>query len=194
MKPARALPHLVLASASPRRQELLHGLGLRFEVRPVSADESPLPGETPRQQVVRLARVKAEAEARSGELVLAADTIVEVDGLPLGKPATDERAREMLRALAGRWHRVATGIALCDPAIPRTASLCEISEVRLAALQDEEIDWYVASGEPMDRAGAYGIQERCGAWVRRIEGSYTNVVGLPLFEVIEALRELEAVE
>jgi septum formation protein len=166
------IPDLVLASGSPRRRELLEGLGVRFTVRPVDLDESPLPGEAPRDYVLRLALEKAAAA--SGELVLAADTTVVVDGEILGKPRDDEDARRMLRLLSGREHSVLTGIALGKAA--------EVDEtlVRFAPLSPAEIDWYVATGEPRDKAGAYAIQGLGSLFVEGVEGSYSNVVGLPI--------------
>jgi septum formation protein len=166
------IPELILASGSPRRRELLEGLGVRFTVRPVDLDESPLPGEAPRDYVLRLAVEKAAAA--SGELVLAADTTVVVDGEILGKPRDDEDARRMLRLLSGREHSVLTGIALGKAA--------EVDEtlVRFAPLSEAEIDWYVATGEPRDKAGAYAIQGLGSLFVESVEGSYSNVVGLPI--------------
>jgi len=166
------IPELVLASGSPRRRELLEGLGVRFTVRPVDLDESPLPGEAPKDYVLRLAVEKAAAA--SGELVLAADTTVVVDGEILGKPRDDEDARRMLRLLSGREHSVLTGIAL--------GKVAEVDEtlVRFAPLSEAEIDWYVATGEPRDKAGAYAIQGLGSLFVEAVEGSYSNVVGLPI--------------
>jgi septum formation protein len=145
---------------------------VRFTVRPVDLDESPLPGEAPRDYVLRLAVEKAAAA--SGELVLAADTTVVVDGEILGKPRDDDDARRMLRLLSGREHSVLTGIALGKAA--------EVDEtlVRFAPLSEAEIDWYVATGEPRDKAGAYAIQGLGSLFVESVEGSYSNVVGLPI--------------
>ncbi|HET9229561.1 MAG TPA: Maf family protein [Thermoanaerobaculia bacterium] len=164
----------MLASGSPRRRELLEGLGLRFRVRPVDLDESPLPGEAPRDYVLRLALEKATARVEPGELVLAADTTVVVDGEILGKPQDDEDARRMLRLLSGRDHSVLTGIALGD------AAEVDETRVRFAPLSDAEIDWYVATGEPRDKAGAYAIQGLGSLFVESVEGNYWNVVGLPV--------------
>jgi len=170
------IPDLILASGSPRRRELLEGLGVRFKVRPVDLDESPLPGEAPRDYVLRLAVEKAAAA--SGELVLAADTTVVVDGEILGKPRDDDDARRMLRLLAGREHAVLTGIALHSS----SEKAAEVDEtlVRFAPLSEAEIDWYVATGEPRDKAGAYAIQGLGSLFVDAVEGSYSNVVGLPI--------------
>ena len=179
---------LILASASPRRRELLGGLGLRFETRSADVDETPHPGEEAEAYVVRLAREKAAAVARPGELVLAADTTVVVDGEILGKPLDAEDARRMLRQLAGREHEVLTGIALFE--VERTAARADLSRVRMAPLTDEEIDWYVATGEPMDKAGAYGIQGLGSLFVEAVDGNYTNVVGLPVPAVYKLFAEL----
>ncbi|HET9210525.1 MAG TPA: Maf family protein [Thermoanaerobaculia bacterium] len=199
------MPHLpgtlVLASASPRRRELLGGLGLRFEVRSADVDETPHPGEEPEAYVVRLAREKAAAVARPGELVLAADTTVVVDGEILGKPVDADDARRMLRQLAGREHEVLTGIALFEVLSEvlaaarnghpeKTAARADLSRVRIAPLTDEEIDWYVATGEPMDKAGAYGIQGLGSLFVEAVDGNYTNVVGLPVPAVYRLFAEL----
>lgn len=174
-------PRLVLASASPRRRELLALLGLEFAVRPVDLDERALAGEAPADHVRRLAREKAAASAGEGELVLAADTVVAVDGEILGKPSGAEEARRMLARLSGRAHEVFTGVALrLGGSSPREAVAVVRTAVRFAPLTGAEIDWYVASGEPFDKAGAYAIQGLGALLVEEIEGNYTNVVGLPL--------------
>jgi septum formation protein len=186
----------VLASASPRRRELLSRLGLEFEVRAVDTDETPRPGETPEALVLRLALAKARAAARPGELALGADTVVAADGALLGKPADDEDARRMLAALSGRSHEVWTGVALVEvPAAAGTGRLRERAracrtEVVFRALSESEIDAYVASGEPRDKAGAYAIQGGAANFVARVDGDYTNVVGLPLPLVEELLAVL----
>ena len=185
-----APPRLVLASASPRRSELLAGLGLAFTVRPAAVDETPRPGEDPAALVERLAREKAAMVARPGELVLAADTEVAVDGRPLGKPADAADAARMLTLLAGRQHEVVTGVALLDADSGRLAAGVERTRVLFAPLSPREIDWYVSSGEPMDRAGAYAIQGLGALLVRAVEGNYLNVVGLPLPLVYDLCRQL----
>ncbi len=182
---------LVLASASPRRREILANAGFRFEVRPASVDETPLPQEDPLGHVKRLAQAKAEAvTAGPGEIVLAADTVVVLDGGILGKPADAGEARQMLRRLAGREHEVITGICL------RHAGGwivdAESTRVSFLPLSPEEIEAYVASGEPMDKAGAYGIQGLASKFVHRVEGCYFNVVGLPVALVYRHLRSLRA--
>ncbi|QQR75385.1 MAG: septum formation inhibitor Maf [Holophagales bacterium] len=173
--------HLVLASGSPRRREMLAALGLELVVRPVDLDESALPGERPEVYVRRLALAKARARCAPGEAVLAADTVVAVEGALLGKPRDADDARAMLAHLAGREHEVFTGVALVLGGEPRReASTVERTAVVFAPLAAAEIDWYVASGEPMDKAGAYAIQGLGALLVEEIRGNYSNVVGLPL--------------
>jgi septum formation protein len=183
---------LILASASPRRRELLAQAGYVFEVRPAQVNEDPRAGEDPIAYVVRLAREKAQAVflgagnrdqgsavANEGSvIVLGADTTVEVDGRILGKPEDAADAARMLRMLSGRTHRVITGVAIVTA--ERTEVAAEVTGVRFLTLSDEEIAEYVATGEPMDKAGAYAIQGRAAKWIPRIEGDYFNVVGLPL--------------
>jgi septum formation protein len=178
--PLSHLPTLVLASASPRRRELLAGLGLRFTIRAADLDETPRPGEDPETTVLRLAREKAAALAHPGELVLAADTDVVLDGEILGKPRDPEDARRMLARIAGREHTVFSGVALEEPGRDRRASALAVSRVRMAAMTPERIEWYVATGEPLDKAGSYAVQGIGALLVEEIFGSYTNVVGLPL--------------
>jgi septum formation protein len=171
--------HLVLASASPRRREILETLQVEFSCRPVDLDETPLADELPHDYVRRLACAKAEAQARAGEIVLAADTIVVLDGALLGKPDTPETAREMLRSLAGRQHEVFTGVAIhIAPGLTRDA--VARTKVTIAPLSEEEISWYVDTGESSDKAGAYAIQGLGALLVESIDGNYSNVVGLPL--------------
>ncbi len=183
-------PTLVLASASQRRLELLRGLGVEPLVRPAAVDERALPGEAPADHVRRLAIAKARAEARPGELVLAADTIVVLDDELLGKPEDAAEAEAMLRRLAGREHRVFTGVALFEPAAGRLAARVSETAVRLAPLSAEEIRRYVATGEPLDKAGAYAIQGRGSLFVEGIAGDYGTVVGLPLALLPDLFREL----
>jgi septum formation protein len=156
---------------------------VRFAVRAADVDETPRPDEPPRAYVLRLAREKAAVRVDAGEVVLAADTAVVVDGEILGKPADDADARRMLRRLSGREHTVLTGIALAErpPAgEPRLVADVDEARVRMAALSDEEIAWYAATGEPRDKAGAYAIQGLGALFVEGIEGSFSNVVGLPI--------------
>jgi septum formation protein len=168
-------------------------LGVRFTVRAVDLDESPRPGEEPRAYVLRLAREKAAAQAGPGELVLAADTAVVVDGEILGKPKDPDDARRMLRSLScqasGRDHTVLTGIALEEPGRGRASDVVE-TRVRMAALTDEEIAWYVGTGEPMDKAGAYAIQGLGSLFVEAVDGNYSNVVGLPVPAVYRLFAKL----
>jgi septum formation protein len=182
-------PRLVLASASPRRRQLLATLGVPAEVDPADVDEARLPGEAPDRYVLRLAGDKAERvwARRGGSLpVLAADTAVIVDDCILGKPADAAEAGSMLRALSGRTHRVLTGVALrSGPGLE--TRLCT-SLVSFRELGRAEIDAYWASGEPADKAGAYAIQGYGGAFVERIEGSWSGIVGLPLCETWRLLH------
>jgi len=187
----REAPSLILASSSPRRRDLLAGLGVRFAVRPVDLDETPRPGEVPRDYVRRLAEEKATARRGPGELVLAADTSVVLDGEILGKPADEAEARAMLGRLAGREHTVLTGIALAGGAEAGDGvrALVEESRVRIAPMSEEEIAWYAATGEGLDKAGAYAAQGVGALFVEAIAGDYTNVVGLPLPATYRLFRE-----
>jgi septum formation protein len=180
---------LVLASASPRRQELLRSAGIPFEVQPADLSEDPLPGEGARECAGRLAREKALAVARQRphDCVLGADTVVVVDGQLLGKPSDAADAARMLRLLSGREHQVITGVCLVVSGQSSVAS--ETTLVTLSELTDKEIADYVVSGEPMDKAGAYAIQGIASRWIPRIEGDYSNVVGLPVALVFRMLRE-----
>jgi septum formation protein len=185
-------PPLLLASASPRRRELLGQLGIGFTVVAVEIDETPRPHEAPGDLVLRLARAKAEAAlnaAAQGQWVLGADTVVAVDGSILGKPGDAVAAAAMLARLSGRRHSVHSGLALARPGFPtRARGVC--SRVWMRAITAGEIAAYVATGEPLGKAGAYAIQGRAAAFVRCLAGSYSNVVGLPLFELDEMLRGL----
>jgi septum formation protein len=194
---------LVLASASPRRQELLRNAGISFTVHPADIDERQLPGELAIDCAERLAREKALTvwRTRPQDLVLGADTIVVVDDAILGKPRDAADAARMLRLLSGRVHRVITGVCLVKPVLSgqysvasmkvaggdedtdknrELTSISEITLVTMSEISEEEIQAYVASGEPMDKAGAYAIQGMAARWVPRIEGDYSNVVGLPI--------------
>ncbi|OAB57817.1 hypothetical protein AY599_03875 [Leptolyngbya valderiana BDU 20041] len=180
---------LILASASPRRRELLAHFGLSFEVMPADIDESIRPGESPRAYVVRMAEEKARAVAaqHSQRVILAADTSVVIDEVILGKPETPEQAAGMLRALSGRAHQVMSAVALLRPGTEADHRL-SVTDVHFGSLSEGWIQAYIATGDPMDKAGAYGIQNAAGLKVRRIEGSYSGVVGLPLFETGELLE------
>lgn len=180
---------ILLASGSPRRRELLAQLGLQFEIAAPDVDETPLPGEAPVPYVGRLAVVKAMAVAAGDDtLVIAADTTVEIDGDILAKPADAAEARAMLRRLSGRAHHVHTGVALRRG----EHTLCEVvtAHVTFATLTDAQIDWYVATGEPMDKAGAYAVQGIGGVFVEKVDGSVSNVIGLPLHTVVRLAEQL----
>jgi septum formation protein len=198
---------LILASASPRRQELLRNAGIAFKVEPAEIDETPLAGELPRDCAERLAREKARTvhRRRPQHRVLGADTVVVVDEVILGKPRDRDDAARMLRLLSGRQHTVITGICLIEPypedlkngddlktgERPRAALETATSEatlVTMSRISEEEILDYVATGEPMDKAGAYAIQGIASRWIPRIEGDYSNVVGLPIARVYAMLR------
>lgn len=182
---------LVLASRSPRRQEILARAGFAFRVQPASVDESLISGESAREHVLRLARAKAAAvEADAEEIVLGADTVVVVDGEILAKPEDTVEAARMLRRLSGREHRVLTGVCLRRGGEFRLD--VETTRVWFARLTEEEIEDYVASGEPLDKAGGYAIQGLASKFVERIEGCYFNVVGLPVALVYRRLKEMLA--
>ncbi len=184
---------LVLASGSPRRSELLRSVGLEFEVIPADIDESVRPGESPSEYVARLSREKAAAVADglAGEVIIvAADTTVDIDGRILEKPLDDADARRMLGSLSGRTHLVHTGVTVSRfrlPGSPGTETQVVETVVRFVELTDDAIEWYLGTGEHLDKAGAYGIQGAAGAFVERIEGSITNVIGLPLAETLAIL-------
>jgi septum formation protein len=182
---------LILASASPRRAELLRNAGMSFSVEPACVAERSLPGEDPLAYAQRLARDKACAifEKHPDSVVLGADTIVVVDEHLLEKPADSHDAARMLRLLSGRVHRVITGVCLIAPGHEQSGA--EVTEVRFSKLEDREIMHYIESGEPMDKAGAYAIQGVASRWVERIDGCYFNVVGLPVPRVYRMIRALE---
>jgi len=184
---------LVLASRSPRRRELLASVGVQAEIRPADTDESVREGEGADGYVRRLAREKARAvPASRGELVLAADTAVVLGTEILGKPRDEDDARRMLRALSGRTHVVATGVhgLAAAEGVAREETLVVSTAVRLVTLSEERIAWYVGTGEPFDKAGAYAVQGAGGSLVRGIAGSVSNVVGLPLAETLALLGRL----
>jgi nucleoside triphosphate pyrophosphatase len=177
---------LVLASASPRRRALLEQLGIPLRIDPAHLDENVREGEPAEQYVLRLARQKAEAVhvRHPSDTVLAADTSVVLEGRILGKPRTAEEAVEMLRGLSGRTHQVMTAVAVAG-----AGARCVIASVTFAAASEAALRWYVSTGEPMDKAGAYAVQGIGGFLVERIEGSYSAVVGLPLVETLALLRD-----
>jgi septum formation protein len=179
---------LILASSSPRRAELLRAAGIDFTVRAADVDETTWPNEPPRDYVVRLSREKARAVVRGDELALGADTTVVINGEIIGKPVDVKEAGRMLRALSGQWHEVLTGVTLARA--DRVVSAVSSTRVKFAELSDDEIKWYVSTGEPMDKAGAYAIQGRASLFVERIEGSYSNVVGLPLQLTYQLARRM----
>jgi septum formation protein len=184
---------LILASASPRRAEILRDAGLRFTVISSAIDETAIPGESPRDLVARLAAAKAElvaARAIGPGIVIAADTAVVLEGRILGKPRSADDARRMLEQLSGRAHSVLTGVTLIRLPDAERRDFVESTLVHFEVLSPEEITRYLAAGESPDKAGAYAIQGRAGRFVPRIEGCYFNVVGLPLARVVRSLHEL----
>lgn len=193
---------LILASASPRRQELLRAAGIAITVQPTSIPEVPLEGEAAKAFAERLAHEKAWAvfKERPSEFVLGADTVVVVDKEILGKPRNPADAERMLRLLSGRTHKVITAVCVMGPqtaAAPEAKNesalgdtRSETTEVTMSAISDEEIRAYIATGEPMDKAGAYAIQGMASRWIPRIEGDYSNVVGLPVALVYRMLKEV----
>jgi septum formation protein len=195
---------IVLASASPRRQELLRSAGIPFTVQPADINETPLVGESARECAERLAREKALAvfQDQTQSYVVGADTIVVVDDTVLGKPRDARDAARMLGMLSGRTHAVITGVCLVSPSAtadkppragePKLRTASETTQVTFCELADDEIRDYVATGEPMDKAGAYAIQGIASRWIPRIEGDYSNVVGLPVALVYRMLREAGA--
>jgi septum formation protein len=185
---------LILASASPRRQELLRNAGIPFTVQAADIDETPLAGESPRDCAERLAREKAMVifDSTPQQCVLGADTIVVADDVILGKPRDAEDAGRMLRLLSGRTHAVITGVCLVGEKMAGgdlpVIIASETTQVTMAEISDDEIRDYIATGEPMDKAGAYAIQGIASRWIPRIEGDYSNVVGLPVALVYAMLR------
>jgi len=189
-------PQIVLASASPRRKELLTRIGLDIAVIPADIDETVLPDELPEAHVERLSLAKAHAIAArrdvGGRWFIGSDTVVVRDDVIIGKPASTADAAVMLRSLAGRSHRVVSGYAVVDREQNRFEAAAIVTRVTFRELTDAEIAGYIATGEPADKAGAYGIQGIGASLVRSIDGSYTNVVGLPLCEVVETLERMGA--
>jgi len=195
---------LILASASPRRQELLRNAGIQCVVQAADIDETPLANESPQNCAERLARDKAFAifQSRPQDYVLGADTIVVVDDKMLGKPRDASDARSMLQLLSGRTHKVITGVCLVTPSMRNFEStsdgreaitVSETTLVTMCKISDEEIRDYIATGEPMDKAGAYAIQGIASRWIHHIEGDYSNVVGLPVARVYAMLQEQGAI-
>lgn len=184
---------LILASASERRAEILREAGFHFTLLSSAIDETPYAGESPQDLVQRLANAKADlvaARVVGPAIIIAADTEVTLDGHIFGKPRSSDEARHMLEKLSGRTHSVLTGVALIRLPDAERISFVESTLVHFAPLSDEEINQYLATGEPHDKAGAYAIQGRAGRYIPRIEGCYFNVVGLPLARLQHALVEL----
>ena len=182
---------IILASASPRRRELLEGLGLQLTICPAKGEEHPVPGLSGGETAKRLSRAKCleiAADADGDDVVIAADTVVCLDDEILGKPADEADAERMLRALSGRDHRVFTGVTVARGG--RVLSDYEETAVHFRPLTEREIAAYIATGEPMDKAGAYGIQGRAALFVEGIEGDYFNVMGLPLCKLGKMLKEI----
>jgi septum formation protein len=185
--------NLILASASPRRAQILHDAGISFSVLSSAIDETPYPEETPPQMVQRLADAKAElvaARAVGPAILIAADTVVVLDGQILGKPRSTDDARRMLELLSGRTHSVVTGVSLIRLPEMERRQFAETTLVTFAPLSPDEISSYLATDEPYDKAGAYAIQGYAGRYIPRIEGCYFNVVGLPLARLVDHLQEL----
>lgn len=182
--------NLILASASPRRQELLRMLGLTFTVTTADINETMDPAKGAEVEVARICRAKAEAvlpQTGPDTVIIAADTIVCVDDRILGKPHSPDEAREMLRMLSGRTHQVRTGVTVCSH--EKSITEVDTTGVRFRTLSDSEIDAYVKTGEPMDKAGAYGIQGRASIFAEALEGDYFNVMGLPLCRLSQILQQ-----
>jgi septum formation protein len=190
------MERLILASSSPRRQQLLRQIGLKFDVVPSGVEEDFIEGESPRDHVLRLAGVKAHEVGTiyPDRWVIGADTVVSIDGMILGKPQTEREARQMLAALSGRDHLVVTGVSVFHGAKGSDEALAVETSVRIKSLDPEEINWYIRTGEPFDKAGGYAIQEKGAFMVQWIEGSYTNVVGLPLCELMEMLARMGLID
>lgn len=190
---------MILASQSPRRIELMDEAGFACRVIPADIDETPHAGESPLSLVGRLARDKALCVAREhampGEVVVAADTIVTIDGVILGKPSSEQDAKRMLRLLSGRTHQVATGVCVVRAEAdsePSLQNFVEVTDVTFYALDEDTIEAYARSGEPLDKAGAYGIQGKGGRMlVQKIDGDFYNVVGLPIARVARVIRDMQ---
>ncbi len=183
-------PRIILASSSPRRRDLLNLIGIKHDVRPADVDESLIPGETAHDYAERLAREKAEtvaADVGENDVVIGADTVVVVDGRVLGKPVNEQQAAAMLESLGGRTHTVITAVAVSVNSV--TSSTVEEVTVTFRAITLDDIRSYIATGEPMDKAGAYGIQGYGATIVERVEGDYFAVMGLPLVRLVQMLAE-----
>jgi len=185
----------ILASASPRRQELLQSVGLKFKTIPAHVNEEYIAGENPREHVKRLALDKALAIAHKypDAWVLGADTIVVIDGMILGKPKNKSQAQKMLEKLSGREHKVFTGFTLAQVASKVSKTKVIQSAVRFKTISPEEMEWYISCDEPYDKAGGYAVQGKGAYFIKAIRGSYTNVIGLPLCEVLKELKSLATI-
>ena len=182
---------LILASTSPRRKALLTSLGISFDVVAPRYQEVITPHLTPEQQAERFAREKARSIGIVDAFVLGSDTLIEIDHLILGKPVDTSDARRMLTLLQGRVHRVITGVALMIPKTEGGAEICwhETTQVQMHEMSDEQIEQYIATKEPLDKAGAYAIQGEGARWIKQVDGSIDNVIGLPLQSVKNLLRQ-----
>jgi len=187
---------LILASSSPRRRGLLSSLDLNFKAVPAQATEVPCPHETPRDFAMRVAERKARSvgERHPDAWIIGADTVVTVDGTILGKPRGKAEAKQMLRQLSGKEHLVITGYALVRLAEGKMVRGAEETRVKVKTLEEDEIDWYINTGEPFDKAGGYAIQGKAAFMIEWVQGSYTNVVGLPLCQLVRLLREQGIIE
>jgi len=183
---------IILASASPRRKQLLSSVGLKFKTVPAHVDENYLNGETPNQHARRLAQSKAKiiSEKYPDTWVLGADTIVVIDGQILGKPENKAQAKKMLQKLSGRTHKVHTAFTITRAASSISRTRVIQSAVSFKKISPDEIKWYISSKEPYDKAGGYAAQEKGASFIKSVRGSYTNVIGLPLCEVLEEFKTL----
>lgn len=186
-------PSLILASASPRRRQLLRSIGLDFRIIPAHVDENYLAGESPAQHVRRLSTIKAMAVAQKYQKawVLGADTIVVIDETILGKPKNKAQAKNMLKTLSGREHKVFTGVTIAHRTLNIYEKKVVQSTVRFKTISTEEMNWYTACDEPYDKAGGYAVQGKGAIFIKSIRGSYSNVIGLPLCEVVELLKKYD---
>jgi len=186
---------LILASGSPRRAEILTAVGWEFEKEVADVDETEFPGEKPDEYVLRLAKIKAETVAANHEnaFVLGADTIVVIDNQIIGKPKDFDDARRMLKLLSGNWHEVLTGVALVKVSEGNSEIRVDLqrTRVKFAEMNDEEIQFLVEKGEPLDKAGAYAVQAQAALFIEEIRGDYWNVVGLPVNLVYELLKTFQ---
>jgi septum formation protein len=186
----------ILASESPRRREILKSVGFKFKIVPAHVNEKYLSGETPREHVKRLSRDKAMVIAGKfpSAWVLGADTIVVINGNILGKPKDKTQAKKMLEQLSGREHKVFTGFTIVNMANKKCSTKVVQSAVRFKTISLEELEWYIACDEPYDKAGGYAIQGKGAYFIQSIRGSYTNVIGLPLCEVLETLKKFKIIK